>query len=139
MALALVACGRSKAPTAPTACVDLATDTVRVQVRNPGPATLKLPESRPDVGCCSRTGLTIGISDAAGRDLDRCGFANNFDLPRLADVRAGETIDYRLSAKMLSKMYCQVDLARHYVSVHDGARPLGTHPLVPCGGSAAQK
>ena len=132
LALAATA-GCSNSPPAPAACIDLATDSVRVEVRNPGPDVLKVPESRPDVGCCSRTGLTVAITDAAGRDLDRCGFANNFDLPRLVDLEPGDAIDYRLSASALSRAYCQVDLAKAYISVHDGARPLGTHPLVPCG------
>jgi hypothetical protein len=134
LALAVAGAGCSQAPPVSPACIDTATQTVHLQVRNPGPGILRVPESRPNIGCCGRSGLSIEVTDAAGRDLDRCGFADNFDIPTLVDLEPGEAIAYRFSAKSLSSLYCKVDLGRQSLSVHDGTRPLGTHPLVPCRG-----
>lgn len=138
LALAVAAAGCSKGPVSP-ACIDATTQTVHLQVRNPGPGLLQVPESRPNIGCCSRSGLSVEITDAAGRDLDRCGFADNFDIPTLVDLKPGEAIDYRFSAQSLSSLYCKVDLSRQYFSVHDGTRPLGRHPLVPCAGEGTSR
>ena len=89
--LAVCACTR-QAPT-PAACIDAGT--VRIRVSNDGATPMQVPQARPDIGCCSRSGLTIAVTDAAGRDLDRCGFADNFDLGRAVELQPGATQDQR--------------------------------------------
>ena len=127
--LALAACSRQAPP--PQTCVDTASATVWVEVTNNGQAPLMVPQSRPNIGCCDRTALTIAITDAAGRELDRCGFSDNFDIPREMPLQPGESIRYSFSQVSLSSTYCKVDLTRQYVTAHHG-RSLGTQPLQPC-------
>jgi hypothetical protein len=87
LALAGTGCTR-QAPVAP-ACIDATAGTVQVAVTNTGTAPLRVPRARPDIGCCRRAGLTVALTDPSGRDLDRCGFADNFDLGQAMDLPPG--------------------------------------------------
>jgi hypothetical protein len=135
-ALLALACAACTAPALPS-CVDRGTASVFVEVRNPGDKAMTVPGARPNIGCCARTGLSVAITDGAGRELDRCAFSDNFDIPREVALQPGESIRYTLSEQSLSRVYCKVDLARQYVSVHHEGKPLGVQPLRPCPAAAA--
>ncbi|MBB3343132.1 hypothetical protein [Luteimonas sp. RC10] len=101
------------------ACLDAKSEDVRVRLFNNSGRSIEVSSSSPFIGCCDNSGFSLFVSDSEGVELDRCGFADSFDMDRKV-VQSGEGFDYEMSGYSLRRLYCDVDLKGKFLSARVG-------------------